>query len=60
MSFNDTHKVYSRLEAMKVAKEQANMRERAAEYIKDGREARLFFLLRLGCGICGPVSLYKV
>lgn len=38
MSFNDTHKVYSRLEAMKVAKEQAQMRERAAEYIKDGRE----------------------
>lgn len=38
MSFNDTHKVYSRLEAMKVAKEQAQMREKAAEFIKDGRE----------------------
>jgi len=38
MSFHDCHKVYGRLEAMKVAKEQAIMRERAAEYTKDGRE----------------------
>jgi len=38
MSFHDTHKVYSRLEAMKVAKEQALVRERAADYTKDGRE----------------------
>ena len=39
-SFQDTHKVYSRLEAMKVAKEQALVRERAADYTKDGREVR--------------------
>ncbi|CAJ1423949.1 unnamed protein product [Effrenium voratum] len=38
MSFHDTHKVYSRLEAMKVAKEQALVREKAADYTKDGRE----------------------
>jgi len=38
MSFHDQHKMYSRLEAMKVAKEQALVRERAADYIKDGRE----------------------
>jgi len=38
ISFNDTHKVYSRLEAMKVAKEQALVREKAATYVKDGRD----------------------
>lgn len=38
MSFHDQHKLYSRLEAMKVAKEQALVRERAADYIKDGRD----------------------
>mmetsp|Transcript_155904 Transcript_155904/g.499841 ORF Transcript_155904/g.499841 Transcript_155904/m.499841 type:complete len:431 (+) Transcript_155904:76-1368(+) len=38
ISFNDTHKVYSRLEAMKVAKEQALCREKAAGYIKEGKE----------------------
>lgn len=38
LSFNDTHKVYSRLEAMKVAKEQALVREKAATYVKDGRD----------------------
>lgn len=38
ISFNDTHKVYNRLEAMKVAKEQALVREKAAGYVKDGRE----------------------
>lgn len=38
ISFNDQHKVYSRLEAMKVAKEQALVREKAAGYVKDGRE----------------------
>eukprot|EP00931_Biecheleriopsis_adriatica_P032432 TRINITY_DN18926_c0_g1_i1.p1 TRINITY_DN18926_c0_g1~~TRINITY_DN18926_c0_g1_i1.p1 ORF type:complete len:572 (+),score=102.89 TRINITY_DN18926_c0_g1_i1:41-1756(+) len=38
MSFHDQHKMYSRLEAMKVAKEQALMREKAADYTKDGRE----------------------
>merc|ERR1719436_1622178 len=30
--------MYSRLEAMKVAKEQALVREKAANYVKDGRE----------------------
>ncbi|CAJ1428311.1 unnamed protein product [Effrenium voratum] len=38
ISFNDTHKVYNRLEAMKVAKEQALVREKAASYVKDGRD----------------------
>uniref|UniRef100_A0A6T1GWJ5 Uncharacterized protein n=1 Tax=Alexandrium monilatum TaxID=311494 RepID=A0A6T1GWJ5_9DINO len=38
MSFHDQHKMYNRLEAMKVAKEQALVRERAADYVKDGRE----------------------
>lgn len=38
LSFRDQHKMYSRLEAMKVAKEQALTREKAADYIKDGRE----------------------
>lgn len=39
LSFGDDGKAYSRLEAMKVAKEQALVRERAADYIKDGRMA---------------------
>lgn len=38
MSFHDNHKVYTRLEAMKVAKEQAAFREKHADYIKDGVE----------------------
>jgi hypothetical protein len=38
MTFDDTHKKYSRLEAMRVAKEQAKIREQAADYIKEGRE----------------------
>jgi hypothetical protein len=38
MTFDDTNKKYSRLEAMRVAKEQAKIREQAADYIKDGRE----------------------
>jgi len=38
MSFHDQHKMYNRLEAMKVAKEQALVREKAADYVKDGRE----------------------
>lgn len=38
ISFNDTHKVYSRLEAMKVAKEQALVREKAAGFTKDGKD----------------------
>lgn len=38
MTFDDTHKKYSRLEAMKVAKEQANIREKAADYTKEGRQ----------------------
>jgi len=38
MSFHDQHKVYTRLEAMKVAKEQAFTREKHADYIVDGRE----------------------
>lgn len=36
LSFRDDNQVYSRLEAMKVAKEQALVREQAAEYVKDG------------------------
>lgn len=36
MSFGDEHKMYTRLEAMKVAKEQALVREQAAGYAKDG------------------------
>lgn len=39
MSFGDQHKVYTRLEAMKVAKEQALVRETHADYLKDGRSA---------------------
>lgn len=39
MSFHDQHKVYTRLEAMKVAKEQALFREKHADYVKEGREA---------------------
>jgi len=38
ISFNDQHKVYSRLEAMKVAKEQALFREKAACFVKEGME----------------------
>lgn len=37
VSFGDEHKVYTRLEAMKVAKEQASVREQAAECVRDGR-----------------------
>lgn len=36
MTFDDTHKKYTRLEAMKVAKEQASIREKAADYTKQG------------------------
>jgi len=39
MSFHDQHKVYTRLEAMKVAKEQAHFREQHADFLKDGVEA---------------------
>eukprot|EP00746_Dinoflagellata_sp_MGD_P088939 gnl/MRDRNA2_/MRDRNA2_35142_c0_seq1.p1 gnl/MRDRNA2_/MRDRNA2_35142_c0~~gnl/MRDRNA2_/MRDRNA2_35142_c0_seq1.p1 ORF type:complete len:494 (+),score=78.79 gnl/MRDRNA2_/MRDRNA2_35142_c0_seq1:143-1624(+) len=39
MSFGDQHKVYTRLEAMKVAKEQALVRETHADYVKEGRHA---------------------
>lgn len=38
ISFNDTHKVYNRLEAMKVAKEQALFREKAANFVKEGQD----------------------
>lgn len=38
MSFNDSMKVYNRLEAMKVAKEQALFREKAAALTKEGIE----------------------
>lgn len=38
MSFNDSMKVYNRLEAMKVAKEQALFREKAAALTKEGLE----------------------
>lgn len=37
ISFNDQHQAYSRLDAMKVAKEQALVRERAAEYVQAGK-----------------------
>jgi len=36
MTFDDTNKAYTRLEAMKVAKEQAIVREKAAEYSQMG------------------------
>lgn len=39
MSFGDQHKVYTRLEAMKVAKEQALVRETHADYVNQGRVA---------------------
>lgn len=38
MTFDDKNAQYTRLEAMRVAKEQANLREKAAGYIRDGRE----------------------
>lgn len=38
MTFDDGHKKYSRLEAMRVAKEQALIREQAADYAKEGRQ----------------------
>jgi len=38
MTFDDKHRKYSRLEAMKVAKEQAKVREKAADYTKEGRD----------------------
>lgn len=38
MTFDDKHKQYSRLEAMKVAKEQASIREEAADYTLDGKQ----------------------
>lgn len=38
MTFDDTDNKYTRLEAMKVAKEQANIREKAADYTKEGRQ----------------------
>lgn len=37
MSFNDANKVYTRLEAMKVAKEQAVIREEHSGYVNDGK-----------------------
>lgn len=36
MSFDDGHKMYSRLEAMWVATQQAQVREQAAAYVRDG------------------------
>lgn len=39
MSFGDQHKVYTRLEAMKVAKEQALVRETHADFLKEGKNA---------------------
>lgn len=38
MTFDDVHKNYTRLEAMKVAKEQASIREKAADYTREGRQ----------------------
>jgi len=38
MTFDDKHKKYTRLEAMKVAREQASIREKAADYIKEGKQ----------------------
>lgn len=37
ISFNDQHQAYSRLDAMKVAKEQALVREKAVGYLQAGR-----------------------
>jgi len=37
LTFNDDHTRYSRLDSMKVAKEQAAFREKAAAYVKEGR-----------------------
>jgi len=37
MTFDDTHKQYGRLEAMKVAKEQAALRDKAASYANLGK-----------------------
>lgn len=45
LSFGDGNKVYSRLEAMKVAKEQALVRERAADYVKDGMQVPQYELM---------------
>eukprot|EP00913_Durusdinium_trenchii_P021924 g20601.t1 len=38
MTFDDKHKQYSRLEAMKVAKESPSIREEAADYTLDGKQ----------------------
>jgi len=38
MTFDDGHQKYSRLEAMRVAKEQASIREKAADYTRDGQQ----------------------
>jgi len=61
ISFNDTHKVYNRLEAMKVAKEQALVREKAAGYVKDGRDVPADELMtkykktiQVKLGLCRP------
>merc|ERR1719436_1057886 len=37
MTFDDTHTKYTRLEAMRVAKEQAKFREKAADYTVEGK-----------------------
>lgn len=41
ISFGDEEKRYSRLDAMKVAKEQANFREKAATYLAEGQAVPL-------------------
>ncbi|CAE8616826.1 unnamed protein product, partial [Polarella glacialis] len=38
ITFDDKHKQYSRLEAMKVAKEQASLREKAADFTRAGQQ----------------------
>jgi len=38
MTFDDSHQKYTRLEAMRVAKEQASIREKAADYTREGQQ----------------------
>ena len=62
LSFGDTNKVYSRLEAMKVAKEQSKIREEAANYAKDassGGQAR-FNLIKVHCTAHVQLELHGV
>lgn len=46
VTFDDTHKKYTRLEAMQVAKEQAKVREIAADFTKEGMEIPGYLIKR--------------